>query len=256
MALTQPIGLSEASPSPPAGEEGRVTPAMAQYLEIKAANPGFLLFYRMGDFYELFFEDAEIASAALGIVLTKRGKHQGHDIPHVRRAGARADDYLNKLIALGHRVAICEQIEDPAEAKKRGANCVVKRDVVRLVTPGTITEDTCSTRGATITCSPSLAQHSSADGDARFALAWVDISTGEFRVAECEPRPAAGELARIEPGEILVPDALYDDPGSRLIARSLPAVTPLARDVFDSATAERRLHRLFRGRDHAKPSAR
>ena len=114
---------------------------MAQYLEIKAANPDCLLFYRMGDFYELFFDDAEIASRALGIVLTKRGKHLGDDIPMCGVPIERADDYLQRLIALGHRVAVCEQMEDPAEAKKRGAKSVVRRDVVRLVTPGTITEE-------------------------------------------------------------------------------------------------------------------
>ena len=114
---------------------------MAQYFEIKAANPDCLLFYRMGDFYELFFDDAEVASRALGIVLTKRGKHDGEDIRMCGVPIERADDYLNRLIALGHRVAVCEQLEDPAEAKKRGAKSVVKRDVVRLVTPGTITEE-------------------------------------------------------------------------------------------------------------------
>ena len=119
----------------------RLTPMMAQYLEIKAVNPGCLLFYRMGDFYELFFEDAEIASRALGIVLTKRGKHEGEDIRMCGVPVERADDYLNRLIALGHRVAVCEQMEDPAAAKKRGPKSVVKRDVVRLVTPGTITEE-------------------------------------------------------------------------------------------------------------------
>ena len=119
----------------------RPTPMMAQYLEIKAANPDSLLFYRMGDFYELFFEDAEIASRALGIVLTKRGKHLGDDIRMCGVPVERADDYLQRLIALGHRVAVCEQIEDPAEAKKRGGKSVVRRDVVRLVTPGTITEE-------------------------------------------------------------------------------------------------------------------
>ena len=120
----------------------RVTPMMEQYLEIKAANPGLLLFYRMGDFYELFFEDAEIASRALGIVLTKRGKHQGMDIPMCGVPVERSDDYLHRLIALGHRVAVCEQIEDPAAARARGNKSVVRRDVVRLVTPGTLTEDT------------------------------------------------------------------------------------------------------------------
>src|ERR1700727_2950698 len=122
-------------------EVGRVTPMMEQYIEIKAANPDCLLFYRMGDFYELFFQDAEVASRALGIVLTKRGRHLGHDIPMGGVPIERADEYLHRLIALGHRVAVCEQLEDPAEAKKRGPKSVVRRDVVRRVTPGTITEE-------------------------------------------------------------------------------------------------------------------
>src|SRR5262245_57332053 len=123
-------------------DAGRVTPMMEQYIEIKRANAHYLLFYRMGDFYELFFDDAEVASRALGIMLTKRGKHLGKDIPMCGVPVERADEYLHRLIELGHRVAVCEQLEDPAEAKKRGAKSVVKRDVVRLVTPGTLTEDT------------------------------------------------------------------------------------------------------------------
>ena len=134
-------------PETPAVETSAITPMMGQYLEIKAANPAFLLFYRMGDFYEMFFEDAEIASAALGIVLTKRGKHQGRDIPMCGVPVHAAQDYLKKLIGLGHRVAICEQVEDPAEARKRGGKSPVKRDVVRLVTRGTITEDDLLRRG-------------------------------------------------------------------------------------------------------------
>src|ERR687894_2777151 len=119
-------------PSAPArAEEARMTPMMAQYVEIKAANPDCLLFYRMGDFYELFFEDAEVASRSLGIMLTKRGKHLGRDIPMCGVPIHRADEYLHKLIVLGHRVAVCEQIEGPAEAKKRGYKAVVHRDVVR-----------------------------------------------------------------------------------------------------------------------------
>ena len=132
---------ADGEPPSPRDDVGRVTPVMEQYIEIKAANPDCLLFYRMGDFYELFFEDAEVASRALGIVLTKRGKHLGRDIPMCGVPIHRADDYLHRLIALGHRVAVCEQTEDPAEARKRGAKSVVRRDVVRLVTPGTLTED-------------------------------------------------------------------------------------------------------------------
>src|SRR6516164_6577416 len=134
----KPMGLAQ---EPPGESAGRATPVMEQFIEIKAAHPDCLLFYRMGDFYELFFEDAEIAARALGIVLTKRGKHLGRDIPMCGVPIHRADEYLHRLIALGHRVAVCEQLEDPAEARKRGGKSVVRRDVVRLVTPGTLTED-------------------------------------------------------------------------------------------------------------------
>src|ERR1700732_285626 len=118
-----------------------ITPMMEQYIEIKAANPDCLLFYRMGDFYELFFDDAEIASRDLGIVLTKRGKHLGRDIPMCGVPIERSDEYLHRLIAQGHRVAVCEQLEDPAEARKRGNKSVVRRDVVRLGTDGSVSAD-------------------------------------------------------------------------------------------------------------------
>src|SRR6201997_5710340 len=117
------------------------TPMMSQYLEIKAAHSDYLLFYRMGDFYELFFDDAVKAAAALDIALTKRGKHLGDDIPMCGVPVHAAESYLEKLIRKGYRVAVCEQVEDPAEAKKRGSKSVVRREVVRLVTPGTLTED-------------------------------------------------------------------------------------------------------------------
>src|SRR6476620_5463601 len=170
------------SNSTPAAVDTRVTPMMEQYVEIKAANPGSLLFYRMGDFYELFFNDAEIASRALGIVLTRRGKHLGQDIPMCGVPIERADDYLHKLIALGHRVAVCEQLEDPAEARKRGGKSVVRRDVVRLVTPGTITEESLlDARRNNYLLAIARARPSSTDDTSRFALSWIDISTGEFR---------------------------------------------------------------------------
>jgi DNA mismatch repair protein MutS len=224
-----------------ADEAGRVTPMMEQYIEIKAANPDCLLFYRMGDFYELFFDDAEVASRALNIVLTKRGKHLGGDIPMCGVPIERADEYLHRLIALGHRVAVCEQLEDPAAARKRGAKSVVRRDVVRLVTPGTLTEDSLldAKRNNYLVA---LARSRASAGDDRFALAWIDISTGEFRVAESDRVSLAATIARIEPGEIIVSDALYADPE---LAPTLPALTPLTRDVFDGASAERRLAAFF-----------
>jgi DNA mismatch repair protein MutS len=223
---------------------GRITPMMEQYIEIKAANPDCLLFYRMGDFYELFFDDAEVASRALGIVLTKRGKHLGNDIPMCGVPIERADEYLHRLIGGGHRVAVCEQLEDPALARKRGAKSVVRRDVVRLVTPGTLTEDSLleAKRNNYLVA---LARSRASAGEDRFALAWIDISTGEFRVAECDRGSLAAEIARIEPGEIIVSDALYADAELAPLLRTLPALTPLTRDVFDGATAERRLASFF-----------
>src|ERR1700739_5185774 len=152
----------------------RVTPMMEQYLEIKSAHPGLLLFYRMGDFYELFFDDAEIASRALGIVLTKRGKHLGRDIPMCGVPIERADEYLHRLIALGHRVAVCEQMEDPAEARKRCGKSVVRRDVVRLVTPGTLTEDSLLDARSNNYLA-ALARSRASAGEDRFALAWIAL---------------------------------------------------------------------------------
>jgi DNA mismatch repair protein MutS len=230
---------------PPTEAGGRATPVMEQYIEIKAANPDCLLFYRMGDFYELFFDDAEVAARALGIVLTKRGKHLGRDIPMCGVPIHRADEYLHRLIAQGHRVAVCEQLEDPAEARKRGSKSVVRRDVVRLVTPGTLTEDTLlDARHNNYLLAIARARASSEEED-RFALAWIDISTGEFRIAECDRAGLAAELARLEPSEIIVSDALYGDGDLAPLLRSLPAVMPLGRDVFDGATAERRLTSYF-----------
>src|SRR5476649_491771 len=250
MALVHPIGLSEPDTPPggpsPSGDAGRVTPMMEQYIEIKAANPDCLLFYRMGDFYEMFFDDAETASRALGIVLTKRGKYQGRDIPMCGVPVVRADEYLHRLIALGHRVAVCEQIEDPAEAKKRGSKSVVRRDVVRLVTPGTLTEDTLlDARRNNYLLAVARARLSSAGEENRFGLAWIDISTGEFHITECDRASLSAEIARLEPGEIIVSDALFSDADLVPYWRTLPAVTPLTRDVFDSASAERRLTSFF-----------
>ena len=221
-----------------------LTPMMAQYFEIKAVNPGYLLFYRMGDFYELFFEDAEIASAALGIVLTKRGKHLGEDIQMCGVPIHAANDYLNKLIKLGHRVAICEQVEDPAEAKKRGSKSVVKRDVVRLVTPGTLTEDDhLDARSANYLAALAMVRH----GDIDFALAWADISTGETFVADLPAERLADELARIAPAELLLTDATRQLLAEKhLFAPAWSAIaTTIAPEAADSEVALQLLRRTF-----------
>lgn len=226
-------------------DAGRVTPMMAQYVEIKAANPDCLLFYRMGDFYELFFTDAEIASRTLGIVLTKRGKHLGEDIPMCGVPVERADDYLQRLIAAGHRVAVCEQTEDPAEAKKRGGKSVVKRDVVRLVTPGTITEERLLEPGRA-SLLVAVARRRTGDAGALYGIAAIDISTGRFSVMETPQERLAIEFARLEPREIICPDAIHDDPELKAFWREIGVpVTPLAREGLDAASAERRLREFF-----------
>lgn len=242
MTIQQAITAPE-QPAP-AADDTKVSPMMQQYLEIKAANPGLLLFYRMGDFYEIFFEDAELASRSLGIVLTKRGKHQGMDIPMCGVPVVRADEYLHRLIALGIRVAVCEQMEDPAEAKKRGGKSVVRRDVVRVVTPGTLTEDNLLDARAN-NYLMAIARAKGSSGEGRIGLAWIDVSTAEFIVTECAVGELGATLARINPNEVIVTDALYSDPDLSQLLRELPAVTPLTRDVFDGVTAERRLCDYF-----------
>jgi len=229
----------------PESAASRPTPMMAQYLEIKAANPDCLLFYRMGDFYELFFADAEVASRALGIVLTRRGKHEGEDIRMCGVPVERADDYLNRLIALGHRVAVCEQIEDPAEAKKRGAKSVVKREVIRLVTPGTVTEERLLEPGRARLL---VAVQKIRASDARwtYGLAALDLSTGAFSLSEADEAGLAAELARLEPSEIVATQAVHDEPQfQRMIAEMRVPATPLAREAGDGAAAERRVCEFY-----------
>ncbi len=223
----------------------RVTPMMAQYIEIKAANPDCLLFYRMGDFYELFFGDAEEASRSLGIMLTKRGKHAGLDIPMCGVPVDRADDYLQRLIASGYRVAVCEQLEDPAEAKKRGGKSVVRRDVVRLVTPGTITEDNLLEPGrANILCSVARVKRDETEFD--YAIAAVDISTGHFSVCSCTDLTLSSELARLEPSEVVMSDTLAHSPQLQNIWTDCrAAITPFGSDAFDSTSASQRLQGFF-----------
>ncbi len=216
-----------------------VTPMMAQYLEIKAEHPEALLFYRMGDFYEMFFDDAAAASEALDIALTKRGQHLGEDIPMCGVPVHAAESYLLTLIRKGFRVAVAEQMEDPAEAKKRGSKAVVKREVVRLVTPGTLTEESLLEAHR----HNFLAAFAEVRDEA--ALAWADISTGEFRVMPCPPARLGPELARLAPREVLLSEAKEAD-WAGLVSESGAALTPLARGTFDSASAEKRLQALFR----------
>ncbi|KAF0175742.1 MAG: DNA mismatch repair protein MutS [Rhodobacteraceae bacterium] len=215
-----------------------VTPMMAQYLEIKAQNPGALLFYRMGDFYEMFFDDAVAAAEALDIALTKRGFHKGEPISMCGVPYHAAEGYLLTLIRKGFRVAIAEQMEDPAEAKKRGSKSVVRRDVVRLVTPGTLTEDSLleARRHNYLTAYAEVREEG--------ALAWVDISTGELRVMPCPEVRLGPELARLAPREVLVSEARERDLAS-IVTESGAALTALSRGSFDSTSGEKRLCALW-----------
>jgi DNA mismatch repair protein MutS len=215
-----------------------VTPMMAQYLEIKAQNPGALLFYRMGDFYEMFFEDALAAAEALDIALTKRGFHKGEPISMCGVPYHAAEGYLLTLIRKGFRVAIAEQMEDPAEAKKRGYKSIVRRDVVRLVTPGTLTEDSLlEARRHNYLCAFAEVRDES-------ALAWVDISTGELRVMPCPEVRLGPELARLAPREVLVSD-LRERDLAEMVTESGAAITALSRGSFDSTSGEKRLCALW-----------
>ncbi|MEY8839531.1 DNA mismatch repair protein MutS [Cribrihabitans sp. XS_ASV171] len=215
-----------------------VTPMMAQFLEIKQAHPDALLFYRMGDFYEMFFDDAVLAAEALDIALTKRGKHEGDDIPMCGVPVHSAEGYLLTLIRKGFRVAVCEQMESPAEAKKRGSKSVVKRDVVRLVTPGTLTEDSLlEARRHNF-----LASFAQIRDEA--AIAWADISTGAFHVCAVTPERLSPELARLAPAELIVTE--NGEETIRAIAEDLGLpLTPVGRAAFDSAAGEKRVCALY-----------
>jgi DNA mismatch repair ATPase MutS len=195
---------------------------MRQYLAIKAAHPGHLVFYRMGDFYELFFDDAVAASAALDIALTKRGQHLGEDIRMCGVPVHSHEAYLSRLIRQGFKVAVCEQVEDPAEAKKRGAKSVVERAVVRVITPGTLTEDSLlDARSHNY-----LAAIAEAQGE--LALAWLDLSTADFAAQPVLPGQLAAALARLAPGELLLPDRLLArDPLKATLEEWNSVLTPL-----------------------------
>jgi DNA mismatch repair protein MutS len=240
-----PESAREPTPQTPAASF-EATPAMAQYLALKRAHPDCLLFYRMGDFYELFFEDAGRAAAALDIQLTKRGKHDGDDIPMCGVPVHAAEAYLSRLIRQGFRVAVCEQMEDPAEAKKRGGKSPVRRAVVRIVTPGTLTED------ALLDARRHNYLAALADTSGELALAWLDLSTGDFATQAVGAASLGAALARIAPGELLLPE--------RLLARTelfdlwqahKDHLTPQPNARFDSENGRKRLEALYGVRELA-----
>ena len=216
----------------------KATPMMAQYLDIKAQHPDALLFYRMGDFYEMFFDDAVAAAEALDIALTKRGKHLENEIPMCGVPHHAAEGYLLTLIRKGFRVAVCEQIENPTEAKKRGGKAVLDREVVRLVTPGTLTEDSLL----------EARRHNFLAAFARVredcALAWADISTGALRVMPLARARLGAELARLAPSELLVPEG-FEAELTQTTSEMAVQMTPMSRGSFDSTKAEKRVAGQF-----------
>ena len=204
------------------------TPMMAQYHALKAQAPDCLLFYRMGDFFEMFFEDAKIAAAALDIALTARGADKGEPVPMCGVPVHAAEAYLARLIKAGHRVAIAEQTETPAEAKKRGGyKALVARGIVRIVTAGTLTED------ALLEARAANWLVAIAEAGGEIGLAAADISTGRFEVQPVERAALPAELARLDPAETIVAE------GSDLVPHAVQA------GGFDAADAERRLKARF-----------
>ena len=224
--------MNEISPPTP-------SPVMAQYLQIKEANPGCLLFFRMGDFFELFFDDAVAAAQALDIALTKRGRHDGADIPMCGVPVHTAEAYLARLIRAGFKVAICDQVEDPAEAKRRGAR-MLRRAVTRVVTAGTLTEE------GLLDARRHNYLAGIAEAGGAMGLAWLDLSTGAFALTATSEPALAGDLARLMPGEILLPERLLTRPALfELLAEWKPSLTPLPNPRFESEVARRRLQEFY-----------
>jgi DNA mismatch repair protein MutS len=232
--------LQNLAPEAAAPNVEGATPVMAQYIQIKAQYPDAILLMRMGDFYEIFFEDAVIASQALSLALTKRGQFQGKDIPLAGVPAHAADAYIAKLIRLGHRVAVCDQLEDPAEAKKRGSKAIVKRGITRVVTPGTLTEDTLlEERGAN-----RLVALASRGGV--LALAAVELSTGDVEVLEIAPEQLGVQLSALRPSESLVADRLIQDEAIYPLLKMYGGVIqPQPSSLCDPAGGEARLLKLY-----------
>ena len=216
------------------------TPVMAQFLAAKASQPDAIVFFRMGDFYELFFKDAEIASRALGITLTKRGKHQGQDIPMAGVPVHALDGYLARLIRQGFKAAICEQMEAPSEARKRGSKAVVHRDIVRVVTPGTLTEDSLlDARGANRLAAVSVRK-------GRAAVAVVELSAGSVDAVACSLEDLGATLASFRPSEVLVPDRLFSDEAAKAaLDGSGGVVQALPQALAEPVGARVRVERLY-----------
>jgi DNA mismatch repair protein MutS len=229
-----------ASPTVQTYDATGATPVMQQFFEMKARQPDALIFFRMGDFYELFFDDAYKAAAALGISQTFRGTHNGQPIPMAGVPQHAAEAYLSKLIRMGFKVAVCEQMEDPAEAKKRGSKSVVRRDIVRVVTPGTLTEDgLLDARGAN-----RLAAVAVRAGQA--AVAAVELSTGEVECFLVAKDAVAAILAALAPSETLVADRLLsDDHLSQTLKICGGLIQPMPSALSEPQASETRVKRLY-----------
>ncbi len=216
------------------------TPMVAQWRRLKEAHPEALLFFRMGDFYELFFADAVAAAPALEVALTRRGKDRGEEVPMCGVPVHAVETYLHRAIRKGFKVAVCEQIEDPAEARKRGGKALVERDVIRLVTPGTLTEDALL----------DPLQHNWLAAVAierdRAAIARVDLSTGRFETEALAKDMLAAALARLAPAELLAPtERLQEALFARQLREVTDRVTPIAQVRFDPAVGRRILTSRF-----------
>jgi DNA mismatch repair protein MutS len=217
-----------------------VTPLMAQYMSVKARHQDCLLFFRLGDFYEMFFDDAVTASKALDIALTRRGQHQGQDVPMCGVPAHSYEAYLAKLIRAGYRVALCEQQESPDEAKKRGAKSIVTRDVVRIITPGTLTEDSLlDARAANyLACVTSV-------GD-DLAVAWCDIVGGQIYAQSVTAADMAGVLARLDASEILIAQRIVENSALlETLAAWRSKLVPQPNGRFDSDNAKRRVMEIY-----------
>ncbi len=242
MSRTAPV-QTKAKKSAQATSIAKPTPMMVQYLAVKEQAGDALLFYRMGDFYELFFDDAIAAADVLDITLTKRGQHGGEDIPMCGVPFHAYESYLAKLIRAGFKVAICEQMESPEEAKKRGSKSVVRREIVRTITPGTIIEDTLLDARA----NNFLSAVSVLRGGEEAAIAWADVSTGELSVRETSLDAISADLAAVAPKELVAPE-LDEESAWRARLSAVDgdcAVTWQPAQFFDSTSGQRRVMETF-----------
>jgi DNA mismatch repair protein MutS len=217
------------------------TPMMAQYLAVKARYPDCLVFYRMGDFFEMFFEDAIKASETLDITLTRRGKTQGDEIPMCGVPAHSFDAYLARLIRSGFKVAICDQTETPEQAKKRGGSkALVQRDVIRVVTQGTLTEDTL------LDARENNYLSALAETGGQYGLAWMELSTGDFWVQAVAENSIGASIERIGASEILASDRMIQKEGLFETFNPLrDRMTIQPASLFDSENARKRLEALF-----------